>query len=80
MFISFVSRITTTGQQLLPNCSHTPFSQATGGIGERVFLRYEGLDTSKFSYEVSISAGGQILMILRILEDLWGFAGIPRDS
>ena len=37
----------------------------------------EGLDTSKFSYEVSKSIGGEILRILRILEDS---LGIPWDS
>ena len=38
----------------------------------------EELD-SKISYEVSRNIGGQILRILRILEDSWGFLGIPRD-
>ena len=44
------------------------------------FTRGEGLDTSKISYEVSRQTGGQILRILRILEDSWGFPRIPRDS
>ena len=39
----------------------------------------EALDTSKISYEVSRSIGGQILRILRIPEDSWEFLGIPRD-
>ena len=50
----------------------------------------EGCDTSKMLYEVSKIYRGNILRILKILEDSgdslgipgdsWGFLGIPKDS